>query len=97
MNTLIVGFIDFTLICLISIFFILVTIIYKVFEEVSFFDNKAVSALVSVSVTLLSIIGMIKLFTPVNRINITADNNVNENTGLDFLLLPYNITHSFTK
>jgi len=90
MNTLIVGLTDFTLICLISIFFILVTTIYKVFQDVSFFNNKAASVLVSVCVALLSIIGMITLFTPGDGINAASDNSVNRsNDGLDFLLLPY--------
>jgi len=89
MNMLMLALTDFTLICLIAIFFILVTTIYKVLEDVSFFDNKVVSALVSVCVTLLSIIGMIRLFTPGNSAYVFSEGNVNENTNLDFLLLPY--------
>jgi len=89
MNTLILDFTDFTLICLIAIFFILVVTIYKVFQDVSFFDNKAASVVVSVCMALLSIIGMIRLFTPGNGVYVSSEGNVNENTSLDSLLFPY--------
>jgi hypothetical protein len=90
MNTLILGFLkDVTTICLIAIFFILVMTIYKVLKDVSFFDNKVSSVMVSICIALLSIMGMIQLFIPSGEKTITADNNIHKNTWLVFLLLPY--------
>jgi len=87
MNTLILGLTGFTSICLIAIFFILVIIIYQTLKNVSFSDNRGANFLISVCVTFLSIIGMLKFFT--HRDSIEIASNVNEDGVFNFLLLPY--------
>lgn len=90
MNTIVLGLEEITLLCLIAIFFILVMTIYKVIQEVSFFNSKSAMAVVSACVALLSIIGMVRLFTPGDGINVASGDSVNSNNdGLEFLLLPY--------
>lgn len=90
MNTIVLGlFTGIHLLCLIAIFVILVMTIYKVLQEASVFNSTAASVVIAVCVSLLSISGMVRLFKPGNGIYVASDDSVNENVGLDFLLIPY--------
>lgn len=89
MYTIVLGLTDITTLCLTAIFFILFATIYKVIQEIPFFNSQSMSALLAFAVSLLSIIGMMQLLVSGQKINTASDSSIDKNTGLDFLLVPY--------
>jgi hypothetical protein len=88
-NKIFLGLNEITLLCFIAIFFILVITIYTVVQKASFFKKTVGSALVAVCVSLLGIIGIVKLFTHDDKTNPASVSDVNKNTDLNFILFPY--------